>query len=116
MTIVSPNCASRVRVLATALAGLFVTLAIAPQTVAAQATVRGRVLDRETGSPLVGANISLRRSALLLTTDSAGKFLTQEFPAGDVTVTVQMLGYQGQEFRIRVPDNGEVEKVFSLDF
>lgn len=105
-----------VAVVAGALLAALLAVPVLPETGAAQATVRGRVVDSETGSPLVGANISLRRGATLLTTDSSGQFLTKDFPAGDVQVTVQMLGYAGADFRIRVPDSGEVEKVFSLDF
>ena len=99
-----------------ALVGSLLALAVVPQTGASQATVRGRVVDSETGSPLVGASISLRRGPSLLTTDSSGQFVTRAFPAGDVVVTVQQLGYAGADFRIRVPDSGEVDKVFSLDF
>lgn len=110
------NLPNRARIAIAALVGIPLAMAVVPQTGAAQATVRGRVVDSETGSPLVGANISLKRGPTLLTTDSSGKFLTKDFPAGDVQVTVQMLGYAGAEFRIRVPDSGEVEKVFSLDF
>lgn len=89
---------------------------ILPRLGAAQATIRGRVVDSETGAPLVGATVTLRRAPTPFTTDSAGQFFARDLPAGDVQITVQLLGYAMADFRMRVPNAGEVEKVFSLDF
>ena len=89
---------------------------VAFESAGAQATIRGRVVDSETGTGLVGAIVNLKRGIPPITTDSLGEFRTQSLPAGDATITVQMLGYAPSEFKIRVADAGESEKVFSLDF
>lgn len=99
------------------MAGLAVTalLALAPPA-AGQATIRGRVVDSETGSPLVGATVTFRRGLSPMTTDSAGRFVTRAIPPGDYTVLVELLGYAPAQSPLRVPDSGEYDRVFSLDF
>lgn len=104
--------ADRVGQLVAAMLGL----CLVSQIGAAQATIRGRVVDSETGSPLVGATVTFRGAPKPFTTDSLGHFVTQDLRAGEAQVSVQMLGYASADFRIRVPDSGEWDKVFSLDF
>lgn len=91
-------------------------LAAAARPLAAQATVRGRVVDSETGSPLIGATVVLRRGAPAIQTDSAGTFLTRDLPAGESTITIELPGYASAQFLVKVPDSGEWDRVFSLDF
>jgi hypothetical protein len=97
------------------LAALLAT-AIGPQTGAAQATLRGRVVDSEFGQPLAGAAVGIRRSPLTLTTDSLGRFEAKDLPAGDAQVTIRLLGYAPGAFWVRVPPSGDLDRVFALDF
>ena len=83
---------------------------------AAQGTIRGRVVDSETGTPIAEATVNFRNGAMTLTTDSAGRFEARNLPGGDVRVLIQKLGFAPGDYRIRIPDTGEIEKVFSLDF
>lgn len=97
------------------LAALF-ALAISPEASSAQTTLRGRVVDSETGQPLLGATVAIGRGVAPLTTDSLGQFEARALSAGDAQVTVQRLGYGKGEFRIRVPESGVLDRIFSLDF
>lgn len=108
----APRTTGRIGSLVTALVGLL----IMTETGAAQATIRGRVVDSETGSPLVGATVTLRRGAPAITTDSLGQFRTSDLSAGEASISVQMLGYAPADFKIRVANSGEWDKVFALDF
>ena len=81
-----------------------------------QATIRGRVVDSETGVGIAEASINIRNGAMTLTTDSAGRFEARNVPAGDARVLIQKLGFLPGDYRIRVPESGESEKIFSLDF
>jgi hypothetical protein len=102
-------------VLAALLAGLIAAL-IVPDTAEAQATLRGRVVDSETGQALAGATITIRRGDPPFTSDSLGQFVARQLPAGEMRVKVQLLGYALSDFRIFVPDSGVMERDFSVDF
>lgn len=99
--------------LAPALAAL---LLVAPaETAFSQGTLRGRVVDSETGLPVIGAHVQIRKEPAI-TTDSAGVFVAQNVLAGDAQINITMLGYAPGQFKIRVNDAGVTDKVFSLDF
>jgi hypothetical protein len=83
---------------------------------AAQATLRGRVVDSETGTPIAEATVNIRNGAKTVTTDSAGRFEVRNLAGGDARVLIQKLGFAPGDYRTRVPESGEVDKVFSLDF
>jgi hypothetical protein len=87
-----------------------------PETVTAQATLRGRVVDSEFGQPLAGATVRIRRETLPLTTDSLGRFEARNLPAGDAQVTIRLLGYAPGAFWVHLPPAGDVDRVFALDF
>ena len=82
----------------------------------AQGTIRGRVVDSETGIGVPEATVNIRNGAAKLTTDSAGRFEARNLPGGDARVLIQKIGFAPGDYKIRVPDTGEAEKVFSLDF
>lgn len=77
---------------------LFVLFAFITGDVNAQTltqTLRGRVLDTDTKSPLFGANIILLNSDTLIgsTTDVDGKFRLENVPVGRRAVKVTSIGY-----------------------
>jgi hypothetical protein len=96
------------------LAALLV-LSVATESLAAQATLRGRVVDSETGAPVVGAHVTIRRGTPI-DTDSLGRFESADLKVGDADLTIQLLGYAPGTFKVRINDAGVVDKVFSLDF
>ena len=83
---------------------------------AAQATLRGRVVDSEFGNPLAGAVVRIKGAPPPLTTDSLGWFETKDLPGGDAEVTIQVLGYATGLFTVHLPPAGRVDRVFALDF
>lgn len=99
-----------------ALLAALLALAGEAETGAAQATLRGRVIDSEFGHPLPGAGVRIPGRAAPLTTDSLGRFEAQDLPAGDAAVKIELLGYAPGVFRVRLPPAGEVNRVFALDF
>lgn len=92
-----------------------VFLALTPYEGAAQATLRGRVLDSETGQNIVGATISIGRGTSY-TTDSLGIFEATGLTKGDKKLTITMIGYAVGDYVIPMPDTGVVVKMFPLDF
>lgn len=62
------------------------------------ATVLGRVMDREAGTPVADAVVSARAGNVALPevrTDGEGKFVLRNVPAGSVTFGAVKAGYQG---------------------
>lgn len=98
------------------LAALILMALFSARPVAAQASLRGRVLDSETGQALPGARVVVRGLTAPLTTDSLGRFEAGELRAGETRIRIEQLGYAAREFRVRLPESGAVERVFSLDF
>jgi len=99
-----------------ALLAALLAVAIGPETGAAQATLRGRVIDSELGNPLPGAIVRIQPGTPPLTTDTLGRFEAQGLSAGDAEVTIQVIGYATGVFPVHLPPSGAVERVFTLDF
>jgi TonB-dependent receptor len=56
----------------------------------------GRVLEAESGRPLDGARVHLRRAGLAAVTDAQGRFLFPRVPGGTDTLDVAYIGRQAQ--------------------
>jgi TonB-linked SusC/RagA family outer membrane protein len=56
-------------------------------------TIVGRVLDRTSARPLAGAQVFIETSGLGTLSDAAGRYALANVPAGQVTVTAQIIGY-----------------------
>lgn len=104
------------RTLSRALLAALLSVAIGPETGAAQATLRGRVIDSELGHPLPSALIRIQPGPPPLTTDTLGRFEALGLPAGNAEVTIQVIGYAEGVFTVHLPAAGTVEGVFTLDF
>ncbi len=59
-------------------------------------TIRGQVMDQNTGLPLIGASVSVLPSNPLkgTTTDTSGRFELKEVPVGRYKLKVSFLGYE----------------------
>lgn len=88
---------------------------MAVQPIAAQGTIRGRVIDSELGDPLSGAVIRIR-GLPVITTDTLGRFVALGVGAGDTDVRIELIGFSPGTFRIRLPASGELERDFAMDF
>ncbi|ERI85308.1 TonB-dependent receptor plug domain protein [Bacteroides pyogenes F0041] len=60
----------------------------------AQVTVKGRVLDAETGEPLAGVNVRADHSLKGGTTNAKGEFTVKDLPAGKQTLRITHVGYE----------------------
>ena len=65
------------------------------QIASAQTTgkISGRVVDRETGDPLLGANVLLQKTMLGAAVDIDGEYYIINIPPGKYDVKVSMMGY-----------------------
>jgi len=95
-------------------------MVIGAEAGAAQAALRGRVIDSELGQALAGAVVQIGRASspltAQLTTDTLGRFEARDLAAGTMQVTIQVIGYARGVFTVWLPGSGVVEQVFALDF
>jgi len=85
-------------------------LLLMPATVhAQQSTVEGRVVDAETGDPLVGANVQVLGTQRGTTTDSEGRF-TIRVRVGTVPLRASFVGYAARRKDVAV-EAGETANV-----
>lgn len=78
------------------------------------ATIKGRVIDANTGEPLPGANIRLVGTSIGTATDREGKYILNRVPAGNYTLEVTFIGYESKEVEIIVADERTVQRDISL--
>lgn len=107
----NPAC----RILAPALLAALATTLV-PAAGRGQATLRGRVIDSEMGTPLVGATVRVGNTGPLVKTDSSGVFVAENVTSGVIAIEVRQIGFEPGTFDIRIPGSGVVQGVFPLDF
>ena len=79
------------------------------------AMITGRVTDAATGSPVVGAAVSLPDLDRAAGTDSSGRYGLPDVPAGPHHVKVRRLGYATRSFHALVPRTGSLELHVTLE-
>ncbi|HTX19876.1 MAG TPA: carboxypeptidase-like regulatory domain-containing protein, partial [Bacteroidota bacterium] len=98
------------------LLGVLLMLVVTAHIAAGQGsgTLKGRVLDRESGEALIGANIVVANTSLGAATDVDGKFLIRGIPAGTKTVRISYLGYRTVTTDVAITEGGTMEQEFRL--
>jgi TonB-dependent receptor len=78
-------------------------------------SIKGRVLDNETGSPLFGANLVVQNTSLGASTDLDGRFNIRSVPAGERTLRVSYVGYVAVTLEVTVTADSVLEQDFRLE-
>ncbi len=66
--------------------------------------ISGKVVDGETGEPLIGVNVIVEGTTLGAATDMSGKYVILQVPPGNYSVRADMIGYNSariEEVRVR---------------
>ncbi len=74
------------------------------------ATIVGRVVQLESGRPLVGVSISLEGASVSTTSDSGGRYRLSGVPLGPQVLLARRVGYAAARVSITVPTSGVVER------
>lgn len=77
-------------------------------------SIRGRVLDNETGVPLPYANVAVQNTGLGAATDLEGRFYIRNVPVGPQTLKVSYIGYVAATLEVTVAENAVLERDFRL--
>lgn len=77
-------------------------------------TIRGRVLDLQTGEPLPAANILIVNTSIGTVADPDGRFVIRDIPAGAQSIRVSYLGYASIIQKISVAAGKDVVEDYRL--
>jgi TonB-dependent receptor len=82
----------------------FGALCMTVPDVAAQSTgtIKGRVTDAETGSPLPGANVVLKGTDTGTSANADGEYELRQVPSGEQTLVVSFLSYEDKETTVKI--------------
>lgn len=94
--------------------GLLACLVAGP--LAAQSgTLRGRVIDDETGEPVAEATVRVKGSPLL-SADSLGRFEVTGLAGGEIEVEIQALGFVRGRWKFNLMDGQILDQTFAMEF
>ena len=77
-------------------------------------TLQGRVVDKETGEALVGANVSVMNTSLGAAADLDGKYVIYRIPAGKQTIKLNYIGYKPMTLDVTITENATITQDFHL--
>src|SRR5208283_723965 len=77
-------------------------------------SVKGRILDKITGDPLIGANVLVVNTSLGSVADIDGVVIIYNVPAGKQTLKVSYLGYKTITVDVTIPEGGVVQQEIRL--
>ncbi len=90
-------------------------LAMLPSAIFAAGKIHGKVVDKDTGEPLVGATVSLLGTTRGATTNVDGEFFILQVVVGTYTARASYVGYQPVQIsNIQVNENLTTEINFTL--
>jgi hypothetical protein len=72
----------------------FLALLICSQSVFAQAVLKGKVINGESGKPLPSVSVYLNNTSLGTITDEQGLFILQKIPPGKFRLVVSSIGFE----------------------
>ncbi len=77
-------------------------------------SIKGRILDKSTGDPLIGANVLVLTTSLGAAADVDGVVVLNNVPAGKQTLKISYLGYKTITAEVTIPENGTLQQEFRL--
>lgn len=78
-------------------------------------TLKGRVFDRATKDPLIGATIVVKNTSIGAATDLNGYFIVRNVPAGNSVIVIRCIGYDSVNATVTLEQNGEVSQDYYLN-
>ena len=97
---------------AVTLAALSLALAVGSLSAQATGTIAGQVTDSQSGRPLSEAQVSIPGTGIGTLSNSSGRYILLNVPAGPVTVRVELIGFGTTTQQVNVGAGQSV----SLDF
>jgi len=90
-------------------------LLISPSLLAqGSGSIKGRVTDKETGEPLIGANVFIQSTGMGASADLEGRFHLRGIPPGTYSLKVSYIGYIAMTRDVTVNNDQVLEQDFLL--
>lgn len=83
--------------------------------IAQTGTVSGKIMDGDTGEPVLGATVVIKGTTLGSITDLDGSFTIKGVESGSQTIVVSFIGYQTQEIEAQV-NSGQTASIGKVNF
>jgi TonB-dependent receptor len=90
-------------------------LALQPVLAQGSGSIKGKVVDSQTGDPLIGANVVLQSTSLGAAADLEGRFNIRNVSPGKWTVKVSYIGYVAVTQEMTVVENEAAQLDFRLN-
>jgi TonB-dependent receptor len=89
---------------------IFLFLFIPSSSNAQTGSLKGRVFDKTTNEPLIGANVIIEKTSMGAATDRDGNYLIRSIPVGSYSMKVSYIGYVSVNRNINIIQDGTLEK------
>lgn len=76
-------------------------------------TISGRVLDKESGQSLHGANVLVEELGIGTASDALGIYTLENIPDGEYTISASMIGYSVSKTKVVVPTEISIDFLLS---
>ena len=93
---------------------LFFYLIFSSFVLAQNGSITGKIYDKDTNEPLLGANIVIQGTSLGAATDIDGKYIIRSVPAGKQTLIISYIGYNSLTEEVNISGNRLLEQDFYL--
>jgi TonB-dependent receptor len=77
-------------------------------------SIKGRILDQETGEGLIGTSVIVQGTTTGAVTDYDGKFIIDNIAPGNYNLVISYVSYTRQTVRVSVPSGGQVSVEVNL--
>ncbi len=67
---------------------------LSAQNVEPEGSIQGKVIQRETKTPLTGVNVYIKNAQTGAATDSAGNYVIKNIPVGLINIVFSFIGYE----------------------
>ena len=91
-----------------------ITIALA-EPIVQQGTIKGIIIDVETGDPLIGANVMISHTNIGTATKIDGTFELPRVPIREKSLTVSMMGYKAKRKEIKLTGNATINVTIELE-
>jgi TonB-dependent receptor len=85
------------------------TIIFIPLKAQTNGKIKGKVIDKDTGTSLPGANVFLENTNYGTAADMDGNYLIENVPPGEYTLKIKYLGYTSQSYEIDVQPGKTLE-------
>ena len=94
---------------------IFLFLLIPSISYAQTGSLKGHIVDKNTGEPLVGANVILEKTSLGSGTDVYGNYVIRSIPVGKYSIKVSYIGYISVSNDINIVQGESLEENYLLE-